>query len=303
MANTFITPDLIARLAYANLYENAVMANLVHRDYEGDFRGTQGATVSIRKPAVFEAEEYDRGDGITVQNATETSIPVVLDTLLDVSFEVTAEQLTLEVADFNEQLLMPATEALRQGIDRKILTLRDDITQEVGVAPGETYDDPLVLVDAGRVLDQAKVPSTQRYCVAGPITSAEWMKDPLFHQADQRGDTDGLREASIGRKFGFDNFMSQNIEAAEANPDPGEPTTEVNVAFHRTAFALVTRTLALPAGAAKAAVFSGNGFGIRVVQDYDIDKKKDIVSLDILLGVKTLDATRAVLVKGEDEGS
>lgn len=303
MPNTFITPDLIARLAYANLYENAVMAGLVHRDYEADFRGAQGATVTIRKPAVFEAEEYDRTQGITVQSATESSIPVVLDTLLDVSFEVTAEQLTLEVSAFNEQLLMPATEAIRQGIDRKILTLRDDVTQSVGVAPGETWDDPLVLVDAGRVLDQAKVPATQRACVAGPITSANWTKDPLFHQADQRGDTEGLREASIGRKFGFDNFMSQNIAAPAEDPDPGDPTTEVNVAFHRTAFALVTRTLALPQGAANAAVFSGNGFGIRVVQDYDIDLKKDIVSLDILIGVKTLDATRAVLTQGEEEGS
>ncbi|MCZ7538245.1 MAG: hypothetical protein M5T61_21455 [Acidimicrobiia bacterium] len=47
-------------------------------------------------------------------------------------------------------------------------------------------------------------------------------------------------------------------------------------------------------------MFGDESFGIRVVMDYDIDQKEDVVSMDVLIGVKTLDANRAVLIKGDD---
>jgi len=142
------------------------------------------------------------------------------------------------------------------------------------------------------------VPLTERRAVSGPITAAEWMKDPLFHEADKRGDTDGLLDAAIGRKFGFDTYQTQNIEVPPQTS--GNSTTEVSVAFHRTAFALVMRPLELPRGAQNAAIANYKGFGLRVVYDYDIKLKQDVVSIDCLYGTKTLDPNRAVLIKGAD---
>lgn len=302
MSNTFLTPDMIAREALATLYEETVMAQLVHRDYSADFGGAQGDTVTIRKPATFTANEFERASGITIQDATEGSVAVTLDTLLDVSFAVTSEDLTLEITQFGEQLLNPAMEAHAQAIDDKILTLRDDITAEVGAgASDHTWDEPEVLIDARKTLNTAKVPMSQRRAVAGPATAAKWLGDALFHQADQSGSTEGLREASLGnRKFGFDPYEHNGI--SEEDGTGGDPSTEISVAFHRTAFALVSRTLALPRGAGegRASTVSYDGFGLRVVYDYDIDKKQDVVSLDYLIGVKTLDANRAVLIKGAD---
>ena len=43
---------------------------------------------------------------------------------------------------------------------------------------------------------------------------------------------------------------------------------------------------------------SYKGLSVRVVQDYDVTYKQDIISLDILCGVETLDATRAVKLNG-----
>lgn len=301
MANTFLTPNVVARAALATLYETTVMAPLVHRDYENEFVPGVGSTVSIRKPAVFEAKEFDRLTGIEVQDVTENSVDVTLNHIADVSFAVTAEDLTLNVQDFTEQLLAPAMEAISQKIDRDILSFRDDITAEVGQVAGDNlfgWDDPRVMIDAGRVLTQANVPLTERRYVFGPIAAAHYQADPLFHEADRRGDTEGLQEAAIGRKFGFDNYVTQNIRVPEQTA--GNSTTEVGVAFHRTAVALVTRPLELPRGAQNAAIESYKGLSLRVVYDYDINKKQDIVSIDCLYGVKTLDASRAVLVKGPD---
>lgn len=309
MANTFLTPDIIARAALATLYETTVMSNLVYRDYESEFQQV-GDTITIRKPTTFTAQEYNRADGITVQNATETGVPLVLNHFSDVSFAVTSEDLTLNILDFGEQLLNPAMEAISQKIDRDLhASAVADVTQEVGVIgatnpplPGANeyaWDNPRVLIDAGRVLTQRNVPTTNRRAVIGPITQAQWLGDDLFNRADARGDTEGLREANLGRRvFGFDPYVTQNATAQ--GTASGQSTTEVGVAFHNTAIALAFRPLALPRGAQNAAIANYKGFGLRVVYDYDIDQKQDVVSIDCLYGIKVVDPNRAVLIKGVD---
>ncbi|MFK0062624.1 P22 phage major capsid protein family protein [Streptomyces werraensis] len=314
MANTFLTPDMIATRALATLYESTHMAQLVHRDYEADFAGRQGDTITVRKPAVFTAQEFNRSTGIVPQNATESGIPVVLNHLPDVSFTVTTEQLTLEINDFGEQLLDPAMEAIAQKIDRDLLALRDDITQVVGdvaedpdgenhnYAGGEyPWSDSRVLIEAGAILDTKNVPAADRNVVVGPRTKARWIAEKIWRAADQRGATIGLTEAQFGaRASGFMPYMSQNIAGPPANPTTGQPTTEESVAFHKTAFALVTRTLEVPPGAQDATIMNYKGFALRVVYDYDIKYKQTVVSVDCLYGTKTLDANRAVLIKGAD---
>jgi hypothetical protein len=314
VANTFLTPSVIARQALANLYSTTVMAALMHRDYEPEFVAHVGDTVTIRKPAVFVGKEFNPSAGIEVQDATETGVPVQLNHFADVSFAITAKQRTLNLQDFNEQLLNPAMEAISQKIDNDCMTVRDDVTAEVGSAAvnaaGEDYtgyngnypySDSRVLIQAGKTLTMAKVSTTERRVVVGPTTAAFWKAEKTWRQANKRGSTEGLLEASLGdRVAGFDPYETQNIGEPAGSPATGAPTTEVNLAFHRTAFALAMRPLELPSGAVNAVIMNYKGFALRVVMDYDITHKQDIVSIDTLYGIKTLDANRAVLIKGAD---
>ena len=312
MANTFLNPNVIAEAALATLYENTVAAQLVHRDYSSEFVARIGDTVNVRKPAVFEAKEFTTA--IEIQTATESSVPVVLNHFADVSFEVTSKDMTLKVEDFREQLLDPAMEAITQKIDRDILAFRDDITQVVGLGTDSSapytlgagvnriWSKPEALIDAQTVLNKALVPTNDRSVIIGVETNGEWLDSDLLKRVDESGSTEALREAYLGRRlFGFNPYWSQNVEQAPAPGVTGDPTTEVGVAFHRTAVALVTRPLELPSGAANAAIVNYKGFGIRVVIGYDQTSKKDVISLDTLYGVKTLDPSRAVLVKGIDK--
>ncbi|TCO64381.1 P22 phage major capsid protein family protein [Actinocrispum wychmicini] len=287
MPNQLLTVNVIAREAIATLYEATVMAGLVHRDYEGDFTGNSGDTITIRKPATFTVTEFNRATGIVLQDVKESSTSLTLNKIPDISFAVTSEDWSMRITDFSEQFLQPAMEAISQYTDRLVLGLRADITQLVEYNP--TAPNPSdVLVDAGKVLNDANVDTAQRRAVADTTLTALFQKDPLFTQAQQVGD-DGtaLREASIGRKRGFDNYMSQNVKDG------------VSLAFRREAFALVTRTLPLPRGigAGQGSIVTYKGLGLRVIYGYDMTKKQDVVSIDCLMGVKTLDPKRAVLIK------
>jgi hypothetical protein len=73
-----------------------------------------------------------------------------------------------------------------------------------------------------------------------------------------------------------------------------------SMAFQKTAFAFVSRPLALPMGVGQgqAEIMSYKGLGLRTVYAYDASLKKDVISIDILCGVKTLDAERAARVMG-----
>jgi hypothetical protein len=309
MANTFITPEIVATQALASLYNTTVMLPLVYSDVSSDF-GPQkvGNTVNIRKPAVFTANDFNRANGITIQNATEGDIPVVLNDIADVSFAVTAEDMTLSIEDFDEQLLTPAMEAISQAIDVKLLGLRSDITAEVGtIVSGDplhahAWSDPGVLIDAGAILNLAAVPTLNRNAVIGPVTNAKWQDDPALRNAAAAGDTDALRNASVGRILsGFAPYWTQNVGQPKSTGSQvaGDPTTEVGVAFHQTAFAFASAPLETPPGS-NAVIQNYKGLSIRIVSQYDIKYKQTIFSLDTLFGVKTLDPNRAVLLKGAD---
>ena len=278
MANTILTPEIIAREALMVLRNNAVMANLVHRDYSEDFVGAVGDTITVRKPATFVANEYT--GSISVQDATETAVPVVMNKHLDVSFAVTAKQMTMDIADFSKQLLVPAMQAFADKVDKLLIALESEATSRH--PHGDGVIAPADLIAARKFLTENAAPLADRRFVVGATAEADLLGNELFVSAEKIGDNGtALREASLGRKFGMDCYVDQNI-AKNGNYTP-------SIAFHKNAMALVTRPLALPQGAAKAAIVNYDGFGLRVVYGYDMNTKTDTISIDMLCGVKLLD--------------
>ena len=283
--NVFITPTVIARSGLATLYNATVLLPLVWRDFDADFSGKVGDTVTIRKPAVFEAELFNRANGITLQDAEEDSDTLALDTLPNVSFGVTDEQMTLEVSDFRAQLLTPAMEAIIQAVDGKIAKALVDAADSAGnVAIESGGAASSALIEARTQLSRGKFPATERFAVLSPEGTGEALGDELFVRADQSGSTDALREASLGRVFGFDTYETQVLGVGGAAGDGSAD----GVAFHRSAVTIAVRPLDTPRGVAagNAAVESYKGLSLRVVYAYSNTYKRDEVSVDLLCGVK-----------------
>lgn len=66
-----------------------------------------------------------------------------------------------------------------------------------------------------------------------------------------------------------------------------------NLVFHQNAFAFVTRPLAAPAGV-ESYTTSYNGISLRVVRGYNMQYKKEMISMDVLYGYKTMYPEMAV---------
>lgn len=277
MPNVILTPTLIAKEALAVLRNNAVMSRLVHRNYSNEFASV-GDTITIRKPATFEAKEF--AGEIEIQDATEGSVDVKLDHHLDTSFAVTSKEMTLNIKDFSEQFLVPAMQSFADSIDKMLIALEKDMTNRYDHADGLIV--PADVIATRKFLTQNAAPLTDRSFVYGAEAEADLLQSELFVNAAAVGDEGtALREASLGRKFGMDFYCDQNI-AYDTDHTPA-------IAFHKNAMALVTRPLALPQGAGKAAIVNYDGFGLRVVYGYDLKTKTDTVSIDMLCGVKLLD--------------
>ena len=70
-----------------------------------------------------------------------------------------------------------------------------------------------------------------------------------------------------------------------------------NLCFHPLAFAFVTRPLTAPGGV-ESYVTSYNGISLRVVRGYDMVHKREMLSMDVLYGFKTLYPELAVRALG-----
>lgn len=295
MANTFITPTVIAARGLATLYNNTLLAALVSQDFNSEFAGKVGDTITVRKPATFTAATFDKTARTTAwQDAAEDSIDVTLDTIKHVPFHVTDEQMTLEISDFQTQLLNPAMEALAQAIDGDLAEKLVDAAEGAGgggTAAIGSNSANYVFRKAREKLTRNKLPLTDRYAVLSPEGATVVLGDEIFLAADKSGATDALRNAIIGRALGFETYESQVF--GFGGGDRGQAD---GVAFHKSAVIAAIRPLNKPRGVAaeNAAVQNYKGLSLRVIYSYDEDAKQDQVVVDIMYGLATAYAQGAV---------
>lgn len=376
MSNQFISVKEIARETLPRLIENLVFPALVHKDFSNDFVAGKGATIQVRKPVILQASEFNEAVGTTAQAVKEESVEVTLDKLATVDIAFSDIERAVSVDDLNRQFLEPAAGALAQKINSDGLELYRDIPYTGGVAgtaPAQLAD----ITTARKKLNEAKAPMTPRYAVWDTEAEAKFLQVPTIVEADKSGTTEALRNGSLGRIMGIENFMSQAVKnhtsgtlavgggttpkpkiksavtnantikiepvggssptltgtllkgdlleigsktytvTADATAESNEIEVSVypaitattgtqvnlianhtsNLVFHPSAFSFVTRPLVAPAGV-ESYVTSYNGITLRVVRGYDMKFKKEMLSMDILYGYKTMYPELAVRYLG-----
>ena len=203
----FLTAQEIARQALPILKDNLVFPMLTYTDYADDFANV-GDTIQIRKPPVYEAKEFN--GTIETQDIVEDKVLVTMDKIADVSVEVTAKEMALEIENFTSQVIEPAAIAIAEKINRDGLELYKDI-YTIGGTAGTTPNSLEDLAAARKMLNINKAPVFPRYAVWDPEADMNFSVIPAIVNAEKSGSTEALREGSIGRIQGVDNYMSQAI--------------------------------------------------------------------------------------------
>ena len=292
------------------LRDNLLMAGLVHRDFEKDL-AVAGDTVRTRKPQKLTARSFSQQSAtnatlanMTVQNLSSLEVTVVLDQHYYTAFLVEDRDASTSIKDLAAEFVVPAIDPLSDQLDGSLMTEfttgtdfnGDTVTavasSTVGLGSALTEDD---IIAGHKAMNDNQCPPGGRNLVMSSDHDADILGRSLFHQANTAGWTRALRDAVIGKAFGFMTYMSQNVPTASDTD-----STPQSLGFHRNAIALVTRPLRgpdqYPGIGAISAFRTLDNISIRVTTSYEHTAKGVIQSYDVLWGVSLLDANLATIL-------
>lgn len=214
MANTFATLQTIAREALPRLMENLVFPNLVNRDFSDTYTNL-GDTIQIRKPNALSAADFSVGQAVNYADMTDSTVAVTMDKIATVDVAASAIETAVNIDDLNRVFIEPATVALAEKINADGLKMALEIPYAVGT-PGTTPSTLAAFADARKLLNVNKAPISPRYGVWDPEADAAFTQIPSLVNAEKAGSTEALRNGSIGRVFGIDNYMAQSVAKVES---------------------------------------------------------------------------------------
>ena len=223
MANalTAYNPQLWANESVAILVENLVTARLVHTDFK-NLIAEHGDIVNTRKPAEFTAKRKGLTDDVETQDATAVNIQVPLNQHWHTSFLLRDGELSKSFKDLKTEYLSPAITSIAQAVDKVLLGQAYQFIANTEGKFGDFSSSTAkgYILDVRKRMNINKVPSPGRNLLLTPNLETETLKLDLFLSADTVGDEGtALREASLGRKLGFDIFMVQNASSIVGQVD------------------------------------------------------------------------------------
>ncbi len=217
MANSILTPSIIAKEALMILENNMVLGGLVYRDYKKEFVKI-GSTVTIRKPVKFTIRS---GATASIQDVTEQSTSIVVSSQKGVDWAFTSSDLTLTIEEYSNRYIKPAMNVIANQIDQDVAFLYRDVYNATGTAgtPPATFAD---LAAAGRKLDEFAAPREDRRLVLNP--AGHWSIADGLKGVFEPDIVEGIiNNAYLGRKAAFDMYMDQNMVSHTKGTSTGTP--------------------------------------------------------------------------------
>lgn len=217
MANSILTPSIIAKEALMQLKNSLTFGNNVHREYKKEFVKV-GDSVSIRRPVKFTTTD---GATASIQDVEEGNTSITIDKRKHVAWEFSTQDLTLSIEQYSERYIKPAMITLGQTMDLSLAGLYKNAWNQVGT-PGTTPADFAAVSDVAERMDDMAVPRDMRklmlnpragYGIAGTATA-------LYMQKIAQ---DAYRNGAIGEIAGLETYTSQNIVRHTVGAHGGTP--------------------------------------------------------------------------------
>lgn len=221
MANNFKNTSLVTKIAVKEFLNALVMGQKVDRQLDSQFQKV-GASIQVRRPVMFEASS-----GATLGTASdveERAATVVLDQRQKVHFEITSQDMTLEVDDMTERYIRPAMEELAQKVETDLGDVYKNIGNFIGT-PGTTPATFLTVAETGAVLSKLGVPMQDRSLFVNAdaaVTLANGLQNVFPENIARKA----IEEASVGRYGRFDIFESNSLATHTVGVNTGTPLVD-----------------------------------------------------------------------------
>lgn len=292
MANTLYTPEQAAKATLASLRWLTNLPRTVRQDFSTEFVAGRGQTVNVLGPVtagtakVYTPANRAARAAISFNDLGQQYHPVLLDQQIYNAVRLPDDFATFTLTDLTKQVLRPQAESVVDGLAAPLIAQMVAIGTDADIpavaADGSNF--VKVLIQTRKILNERKVPAEGRTFAVGSDIEAAALSVPQLQKVNESGTTEVLRNAVIGRLFGF-----------EIVADPALPAGFA-IGYHRDAFAHVTRPSRNPEGAAKSATVAQDGFALRWIQHYNPLQLEDQSVVDTFFGAATLEAARAVSV-------
>ena len=290
MANQFLKAEKIISQGLGLLQRELKLPRLVTRYGRSDFQGAKNDTVNVRIPSLLQGREYEwrtRTNPIVIDDLNEETIPVTLDKHVYSGVKITDEELTLDIANWGEQVARPQARAVAEKLEGYVATAMSgaNFRHSVTYTPEPDNDNDrsfLRTANAARkALNDENVPEEGRVIVLGSNAEEAALNSGVLQDVDRSGSDGVLREAIIGRISGF--TVVGNINSVD--PD-------FAVAFHPTAFALANVAPEDPAGVPAGAGLVFEGLAMRWIRDYDPNWLQDRSVFSAFAGAASIEDGR-----------
>ena len=287
---------LVAADALPALMGNLVMGNLVNRDFE-PVLAQAGDAINVPIPPTLVANNIAEGGSVVSQSANLGNAQIVLNNLIEATFQIPDVTKVLAVPDLLRLYMQPAVVALGERIESDLMALYSQFTANAPVGTGGSTLTEAAVDAAETALFNAKVAaSAPKYLVVSGDGYSQLRQITRFSEFQTAGEA-GLRalvDGSVGKIKDFFVFRSQFV------PKTGSgPVTTNNIAFSKNAIGLVVRRLPqpLPGTGAIAEYAELGNFGMRITMSYQPNTLAQQFTVDVLYGAGVLRNNHGVQVK------
>lgn len=257
-----LTAQGISATAIRLLVRELVLPRTVTPVPGEEFAGANGDTITVRVPQPRAARKQEtKGATITYDDTNEVPVNVTLSHLYNAAL-ISDEDMSLALTDFARQITLPQLESIAEGAEDEVATVMNDLAADSSVA-ADGSDIEEVTLAAREQLGRDKVPAAGRFAAVSPEIATFFLSLDKFSRVDASGDASALRDARIGRLYGFDFVESPGLEAGSA------------VFYHRSGFCFANRVPVRPRGATESATANHQGIGLRQIFQYETSKLSD----------------------------
>lgn len=170
--NAILTPTAVTRKIQQVLHGKLVLAKKVNRTYDDSFAssgGKIGDSLKIRLPNKYTIRT---GKTLVAQDTSETSVTLTVATQVGVDMTFSSAELTMQMEDFAERVIEPASAIVATNLENAIAARYVDVPNLVGTA-GTTPGSMLTVLQAGARLDDNLAPRDSNRVVAlSPLAMA-----------------------------------------------------------------------------------------------------------------------------------